>query len=241
MTIDFTDVVVAGGGLGGLVTAALLARRGLGAVVLERSHSLGGRASTLEHHGFFFNQGGHALYAGGPAARVLRALGVRWTDGAPPASGLAVLGDRMCTLPVTPSALLRTSLLDWPAKARCARLFAQLRAADTRALAGTTLDAWLDTRAANPVLRATMHAIARLTTFTNAPERLSAGAAIAQMRLGQKARRRLPRQRLGEAGRGGCRGGAKRRSDSPYRTFGVVRTAHRGRERSELARTRGRR
>ncbi len=64
-----TDVVVIGGGLAGLTAATFLARAGRRVVVLERASHLGGRARTQEREGFFFNEGPHALYRGGPAQR----------------------------------------------------------------------------------------------------------------------------------------------------------------------------
>jgi len=42
-----SDVIVIGGGLSGLSTAADLASRGLSVIVLERHHHLGGRAYSF--------------------------------------------------------------------------------------------------------------------------------------------------------------------------------------------------
>src|SRR5947209_3410721 len=48
------DVVVVGGGIGGLTTAALLSARGLGVCLVERESRAGGCASTVEHSGHSF-------------------------------------------------------------------------------------------------------------------------------------------------------------------------------------------
>src|SRR3989440_2435243 len=48
------DVVVVGGGIGGLTTAALLAARGVGVCLFERESRAGGCASTVEHSGHTF-------------------------------------------------------------------------------------------------------------------------------------------------------------------------------------------
>jgi C-3',4' desaturase CrtD len=48
------DVVVVGGGIGGLTTAALLAARGVGVCLLERGSRAGGCASTFEHFSHSF-------------------------------------------------------------------------------------------------------------------------------------------------------------------------------------------
>lgn len=50
-------VVVVGGGIGGLATAALLARGGADVTLLERHDQVGGRTGTLELDGFRFDTG----------------------------------------------------------------------------------------------------------------------------------------------------------------------------------------
>ncbi|HEY8040589.1 MAG TPA: FAD-dependent oxidoreductase [Polyangiaceae bacterium] len=180
------DVAVVGGGLGGLASAALLARRGLDVVVLERASEPGGRAATHVHDGYRFNLGAHALYLGGAAARVLGGLGVAWSGKAPPSAGVAVLGGRTHALPLSAGSLLTTGLLGWSAKVQGGRLMARLGSIDTRALRGVPLRAWLDENVTEPVMRATFEAFARVTTYTSAPSLLDAGAAIAQIRQGQR-------------------------------------------------------
>ena len=49
--------VVVGGGISGLATAALLARRGWSVDLLEARGALGGRAGTWEADGFRFDTG----------------------------------------------------------------------------------------------------------------------------------------------------------------------------------------
>ena len=80
------DVVVIGGGLGGLACATWIARTGRSVTLMERAKHLGGRARSTEHDGFVLNLGPHALYRSGPAERGLADLGVRWTGAAPPGS-----------------------------------------------------------------------------------------------------------------------------------------------------------
>ncbi len=50
-------VVIVGGGIGGLASAALLAREGHDVVLLERNAELGGRAGSWERDGFRFDTG----------------------------------------------------------------------------------------------------------------------------------------------------------------------------------------
>ncbi|WP_259518704.1 NAD(P)/FAD-dependent oxidoreductase [Halanaeroarchaeum sp. HSR-CO] len=52
-----TDIVVVGGGFGGLSTASYLADAGADVTVLEKNGQLGGRAGTIEADGFRFDTG----------------------------------------------------------------------------------------------------------------------------------------------------------------------------------------
>jgi phytoene dehydrogenase-like protein len=177
------DVAVAGGGLGGLAAATLLARRGLRVELLERATELGGRAATQLRQGFLFNEGAHALYRGGAAARVLRRLGVKWEGRRPPRSGLAIAGDRRHALPLTLPALMSTTLLSWSSKVRGARVMARLGAFDTRALASVPWSEWAEREVPDPTMRATLEAFVRVSTYANAPSLVSAGATLDQLRL----------------------------------------------------------
>jgi phytoene dehydrogenase-like protein len=186
MTNRIFDVAVVGGGLGGLAAAALLARRGLDVVVLERASALGGRAATHVHDGFHYNQGAHALYRGGAAARVLSGLGVRWTGRRPPANGVAELEGRPYALPATTGSLLTTGLLRWSAKMQGARLLVGLASRDLRPLRGVAFGAWLDTEITDPTLRGALEAFIRVTTYIHAPSLLDAATALDQLRLAQR-------------------------------------------------------
>ena len=73
---NYSDVVVIGGGLGGLTASIYAARLGRRVTLLERSRLLGGRARTDRKDGFHANLGPHALYRGGPAMRILKELGL---------------------------------------------------------------------------------------------------------------------------------------------------------------------
>lgn len=180
------DVAIVGGGLGGLTTAAYLAREGRSVVVLERARGLGGRAATEVRDGFAFNEGAHALYRGGAAARVLDELGIRWSGRQPPVRGLAVREGRVHGLPATVSALVGTSLLGWGAKWQGARVFARLSSHDTAALAEVPWSAWLGREVPDPTMRDAVDAFVRVATYAHAPELASAGAVLDQLRLAQK-------------------------------------------------------
>lgn len=81
------DVIVVGSGIGGLTTAALLAQRGLKALVLEQHYLPGGYCTSWERQvrrgdtrlRYVFDAGVHdvsGLHEGGNTRRLLRALGI---------------------------------------------------------------------------------------------------------------------------------------------------------------------
>jgi phytoene dehydrogenase-like protein len=63
------EVVVVGGGIGGLTTAALLAARGLSVCLLERQPRPGGCVANVEHSGFAFEPT-NGLYSGWESGEV---------------------------------------------------------------------------------------------------------------------------------------------------------------------------
>jgi phytoene dehydrogenase-like protein len=178
-----TDVVIVGAGLAGLAAAAYLARWGRRLIALERASSPGGRARSTNASGFLLNLGPHALYAGGAAARILRELRVPFSGGIPNPSGyVAVLGDAVHSLPTNFISLVATDLLRPSAKVEYARALVALARMDATSLASVSLSEWLDDLGLRSEVRAAVEAFVRITTYVHAPQRLSAGAAIRQLR-----------------------------------------------------------
>jgi phytoene dehydrogenase-like protein len=178
------DVVVVGGGLGGLSVAALTSRAGLRTAVLERASSLGGRAATTVRDGFHLNLGGHALYRNGPAEHVLTELGIDVPGARPLTSGGVIMADgEPCLLPSSLGTLLRTGLLSAREKLEFAQLLRRLPKIDLAPLENVPLSEWLVANTSDSRVRPALLTLVRVSTYANAPGALSAAAAFRQLRL----------------------------------------------------------
>lgn len=177
------DVAVVGGGLAGLTAAALLGRAGRSVVVYERAATLGGRAATQNIDGFHFNLGPHALYRGGHAMRVLRELGITIDEPPVGSSGSTAVRDgALYALPVDLKSMLKSRLLTFSARIEMMRFLATVPRIDTRSLDRVPLEQWLNGRIRTREARTLIEALVRVSTYSNAPLELSAGAALDQFR-----------------------------------------------------------
>ncbi len=175
-------VHVVGGGLAGLTAAAFVARAGRPVIVHEQRRRLGGRATTDERGGFRFNQGPHALYAGGPAHRILAELGIRPTGLRPPTKGTRmVVGGEAHRAIGGPASLAASTMLGTRDKAHLGRVLLRIGKLDPTAAAGLTVNEWIADLTDRERAAQTMHALVRLTTYVNAPATLSAEVAISQL------------------------------------------------------------
>src|SRR5215207_11633099 len=159
--------------MAGLTAASYLARAGVGVTLFEKAPYLGGRASTRELDGFLFNRGGHALYTGGAASRVLEELGVSYDYGIPKQT-FVLPGGKPSPFPTDPLGLLRTDVLDAADKLALVRLFVALGAAKPRTLAKMSVQEWLDRKVRRPQLHRLMMAPARTFVYSAALDLVSA-------------------------------------------------------------------
>ncbi|MGV3620132.1 MAG: FAD-dependent oxidoreductase [Archangium sp.] len=172
------DVLVVGGGLGGLLTAALLKARGRQALVLEGSSVAGGLGRSPELGSRAMNLGAHALYLGGPADQALRSLGVK-TEGFAPGAGFFMerADQSLVPMPGSVAGLLGASWLSWRERWQLANTLRGILGAAPR---GTVSD-WL-AKMPSPNVRDFAASLTRVSTYTNAPEVLLASRAWPQLR-----------------------------------------------------------
>ena len=180
------EVIVVGGGIAGLTAATFIARSGRSVRLFEQSRALGGRAQTKQQDGFYLNIGPHALYRGGRGIEVLRELGIEPQGHVPSVSGaFAVKEGVKHTFPAGAVSLLMTSLFGLSAKLEAARLLASIAKIDGNRLMNVSVREWLDQSVSHAEVKELILAAFRVATYTNAPDLMSAGAAIEQLKKAQ--------------------------------------------------------
>ena len=180
------DVIVIGGGVAGLAAASFISTAGSRVSLFEQSHALGGRAQTKQQDGYFLNLGPHALYRGGRGIEVLRELGVEPKGKVPSVSGAFAIKDGVKhTFPAGAVSLLTTSLFGLSEKLEAGRLLATIGKTETAPLMNISVREWLDRNVSHREVQNFILAAFRVATYTNAPELMSAGTAIEQLKKAQ--------------------------------------------------------
>jgi phytoene dehydrogenase-like protein len=180
------DVLVVGGGVAGLAAATFLARSGVSVHLFEQSHALGGRAQTRTQDGFHLNIGPHALYRGGRGIEALRELGIEPQGRVPSVSGAFAIRDGIKhTFPAGALSLLTTSLFGLSAKLEAARLLASIPRVDGNRVMDLSVRDWIDQEISHDEVKEFVLAAFRVATYVNAPELMSAGVALEQLKKAQ--------------------------------------------------------
>lgn len=172
-----SKVMVIGGGLGGLCCAALCAKKGHTVQLLERSAHLGGRARSQWLEGGCVNLGPHALYLKAAGMPILRELGIRPQGALPPNHAKALLDGKIIDLPSTPLSFLTSTALNFQGRLALSRWMAQL----AFSIPEQTVADWL--APLPPDARRIVEALVRVSSYSHAPERMSAQAAAQQLKL----------------------------------------------------------
>jgi phytoene dehydrogenase-like protein len=171
------DVVVIGGGIGGLATGALLCKKGFKTLLLEESKTLGGRASSTAYKsGYIVDWGIHLLRFGdnGIAAQVFRMLGDK-LEVLEPGEGKLFHEGRWLELPTKADVLRRTPLLDDEDKKAAGILLAKIIGTPPEKVLDTSIAHWLRDVGVGVRLDWVMRLISKLCITTHAPADLSAG------------------------------------------------------------------
>jgi phytoene dehydrogenase-like protein len=175
------DVVVVGAGVAGLC-AALAASTGTATVAVLDAHPVGGRARSIERHGFTLNQGAHALYLNGAFRRVLNQHGVEPAGASPDVGSVKLLRDgRLTAQSFTATGLASSKVLSLRSRAKALGLFGKLPKTRPAAWVGRSVAEWLGDEPDD--LRQMVETLVRLATYSNDPQHFDAGAAIAQLQL----------------------------------------------------------
>lgn len=177
------DLAILGGGLAGLTAALEASCAGLAVALFEKAPSLGGRGSTQEADGFYFNQGPHALYRQGHGRQILQKLGIQYSGQRASYAGSWVLfNHNQYPMPGTGEAIQNAAFLSDTAKAEVLALQTQLlQGYPTRQWDQRSAREWLGTQLQTSEARHLFEGQLRLATYCAEMERLSAGAALDQM------------------------------------------------------------
>ena len=187
---DSSDVIIIGGGLAGLTTAALVARSGKTVTLFERSSKeIGGRARSTEVDGFYFNQGPHALFLTDATDSTLKEIGITFTGGTAGGKGKSYLisDGRKREVPGDYGSWLSSRKGDSTLETDGSRFFKSPTEMDFSQLEGVTVQEWLDKNIHDINDAEIIKAILRLNTYGNDPEIQSIGSALRQIYVSSRA------------------------------------------------------
>ncbi|MGH9748260.1 MAG: protoporphyrinogen oxidase [Candidatus Acidiferrales bacterium] len=119
---DFKQVIVVGAGISGLTCAYRLKQLGTDVTLLEASDRTGGLVGTTQKNGFLFESGPQSFQGTAPMLDLIREVGIEGElqQADPHAPRFIYLHGRLQKIPMTPQALLTSSLLGLKSRAKIA-------------------------------------------------------------------------------------------------------------------------
>ncbi len=176
--MDSPDVIIIGGGLAGLTTAALLGRAGKTVTLYEHSsREIGGRARTTEIDGFYFNQGPHALCINDLNDSILKEIGISFTGEIAAGKGYLIKGGKKQEI---------DSNLGLTGKDG-SQFFKSPTNMDFSQLESTSVQEWLNKNVHDSNDSEIIKALIRLNTYGNDPNIQSMGSVLHQIYMGSQA------------------------------------------------------
>jgi phytoene dehydrogenase-like protein len=171
------DVIVVGGGIGGLAAGALLSKKGFKTLLLEENGILGGRANSIEYKkGYTVDWGLHLLRFGdkGIAAQVFRILGEK-LEVLETGDGKLFHHNQWFELPTKADVLTRTPLLDSEDRKSIGGLLAKIIGTPPQRVLDLSVADWLNDVGGSERIKMIMRLISKLCITTHAADELSCG------------------------------------------------------------------